>query len=546
MRSIIRIFFISVVSIFLSQPDTSAQASDSDEVQALRSQVDRLQETVEQLQRLLLQMQKESNSRDQALKQQVEEQEAQAQAIQRRQAESMAGRVASPLDQALDELGVPDFEPEPDRRALWSQPLSGNTQLRLIDISTDVLFFAGGSSERDAAISTLQSGGHDPKQRGFTLGQAEISLAGAIDPYFTGEAHVLTAVNPSTGETAVELEEAFLTSSALPYGLQLEVGHFLTEFGQINPQHPHAWDWVDQPVVNSRMFGGDGMRQAGFRASWLPPTPWFSEFHIGVQNADGAAMASFLGGELAHSHGDEHDEHMDEEEDDHAEGEDNHAEEEDDHAEGIQGNGIAGRPIVAQDVRGFGDFVYLTRWKNSFGFTDEVTAVFGLSGLYGPNATGREANTWLYGLDMKWRWRPTGNFNGYPFLTWQTEIMKRDYHAARYTQAADDGDLDSLPGRTFKDWGLYTQLLYGFQTNWATGLRYEYAGGSGRSGGGRKNDPFRDDRHRLSPLLVWRPSEFSRIRLQYNYDTASHLKNDAQTVWLGFEWMYGAHRAHDF
>ena len=125
MRSIIRIFFISVVSIFLSQPDTSAQASDSDEVQALRSQVDRLQETVEQLQRFLLQMQKESNSRDQALKQQVEEQEAQAQAIQRQQAESMAVRVDSPLDQALDELGVPDFEPEPDRRALWSQPLGG-------------------------------------------------------------------------------------------------------------------------------------------------------------------------------------------------------------------------------------------------------------------------------------------------------------------------------------------------------------------------------------------------------------------------------------
>ena len=551
MQRIIVLFLISACSTLLFQPSTSAQAdhaadaADTVDVKALKEQVQLLQKTVEQLQQTIADMQPASTSQDPKIR----EQQQRVEAVQRRQAESMAVRVASPLDQALDELGVPDFEPEPDRRALWSQPLGGNTQLRLIDISTDVLFFAGGSSERDAAIATLQSGGHDPKQRGFTLGQAEISLAGAIDPYFTGEAHVLTAVNPSTGETAVELEEAFLTSSALPYGLQLEVGHFLTEFGQINPQHPHAWDWVDQPVVNSRMFGGDGMRQAGFRASWLPPTPWFSEFHIGVQNAGGTAMASFLGGELAHSHGggDEHvDEHMGEEEDDHAEGEDNHAEEEDDHAEGSQGNGIAGRPIVAQDVRGFGDFVYLTRWENSFEFTDEVTAVFGLSGLYGPNATGRDANTWLYGLDMKWRWRPTGNFNGYPFLTWQTEIMKRDYHAARYTQAADDGDLDSLPGRTFKDWGLYTQLLYGFQTNWAAGLRYEYAGGSGRSRGGRKNDPFRDDRHRLSPLLVWRPSEFSRIRLQYNYDTASHLKNDAQTVWLGFEWMYGAHRAHDF
>ena len=556
MRSIIRIFFISVVSIFLSQPDTNAQASDSDEVQALRSQVDRLQETVEQLQQTILQMQKDSTSRDQALKQKVETQEAQVQAIQRQQVDRMAVQVDSPLDQALNELGVPDFEPEPDRRALWSQPLGGNTQLRLIDISADVLFFAGGSSERDAAISTLQGGGHDPKQRGFTLGQAEFSLSGAVDPYFTGEAHILTSVNPSTGETALELEEAFLTSSALPYGLQLEVGHFLTEFGLINPQHPHFWDWIDQPVVNSRMFGGDGMRQAGFRASWLPPTPWFSEFHFGMQNAGGVTMASFLGGELAHAHGggnghgggDEHghageDEQADEHADEHGHaGEDAHAEEP---TGGIQGDGIAGRPIVAQDVRGFGDFLYLTRWENSFDFTDDVTAVFGLSGLYGPNSTGRDADTWLYGLDMKWRWQPAGNF-GYPFLTWQTEIMKRDYHAARYTQETETGDFASLPGRTLKDWGLYTQLLYGFQTRWAAGLRYEYAGGSGQSIGGRKNDPFRDDRHRLSPLLVWRPSEFSRIRLQYNYDMASHLKNDAHTIWLGFEWLYGAHAAHNF
>ena len=233
------------------------------------------------------------------------------------------------------------------------------------------------------------------------------------------------------------------------------------------------------------------------------------------------------------------DEHADEH--GHA-GEDAHAEEP---TGGIQGDGIAGRPIIAQDVRGFGDFVYLTRWENSFDFTDDVTAVFGLSGLYGPNSTGRDADTWLYGLDMKWRWQPAGNF-GYPFLTWQTELMQRDYHTARYTQETETGDFASLPGRTLKDWGLYSQLLYGFQTGWAAGLRYEYAGGSGHSSGGRKDDPFRDDRHRLSPLLVWRPSEFSRIRLQYNYDMASHLKNDAHTIWLGFEWLYGAHAAHNF
>ena len=554
MRTTLVIALISATSIFLSPPGVSAQAGDPAEVQALRSQVDRLQQTVEQLQHTILQMQKDSTSRDQALKQQVEAQEAQVQAIQRQQVDRMAAQVDSPLDQALDELGVPDFEPAaPDRRALWSQPLGGNTQVRLIDIAADVMLYAGGSSERDAAISTIQGGSHDPKQRGFTLGQAEFSLSGAVDPYFTGDAHILTSVNPTTGETTLELEEAFLTSSALPYGLQLEVGHFLTEFGQINPQHPHSWDWIDQPVVSSRMFGGDGMRQAGFRASWLPPTPWFSEIHFGMQNANGVTMASFLGGELAHAHGggghDAHgDAHSDEPADAHADehghgGGDMHA---DEPAGGIHGDGIAGRPIIAQDVRGFGDFLYLTRLENSFDFTDEVTAIFGLSGLYGPNSTGRDADTWLYGLDMKWRWQPAGNF-GYPFLTWQTELMKRDYHMDRYTQETETGDFATLPGRTLKDWGLYTQLLYGFRAGWAAGLRYEYAGGSGQSVGGRKNDPFRDDRHRLSPLLVWRPTEFSRIRLQYNYDMASHLSDDdAHSIWLGFEWLYGAHAAHQF
>ena len=115
------------------------------------------------------------------------------------------------------------------------------------------------------------------------------------------------------------------------------------------------------------------MRQAGFRASWLPPTPWFSEFHFGMQNANGVTMASFLGGELAHAHGGGGDAHGgggdahggggDAHGDEHAD-EQGHADEHaGEPAGGIHGDGIAGRPIIAQDVRGFGDFLYLTRLK---------------------------------------------------------------------------------------------------------------------------------------------------------------------------------------
>ncbi len=107
----------------------------------------------------------------------------------------------------------------------------------------------------------------------------------------------------------------------------------------------------------------------------------------------------------------------------------------------------------------------------------------------------------------------------------------------------------SVPAETLHDWGLYTQLLYGFHPGWAAGLRYEFAGGSGASVGGfngRSEDPFRDDRHRVSPLLSWNLSEFSRIRLQYNYDHAAHLQDDAHSVWVGAEFLIGSHPAHKY
>jgi len=108
---------------------------------------------------------------------------------------------------------------------------------------------------------------------------------------------------------------------------------------------------------------------------------------------------------------------------------------------------------------------------------------------------------------MKWKWRSANHFRGWPFVTWQTELMQRDYHADRFTLEHEDepGAVTTLPGRTLKDWDVYSQLLYGFYYggygSWAAGMRHEYAGGSIQSVGGREHDPFRADRHRVSPPL---------------------------------------------
>ena len=409
------------------------------------------------------------------------------------------------LEKALKDIEAPT----PVTTDLVSRQVGGST-FRLIDVSLDALFAAGSSTEREASIQKLEGGDHDPRKRGFTVQQVELSFTGAVDPYLTGEAHILYLIDPIIGDTRVELEEAFFTTQSLPYGLQLKGGHFLTEFGQINSVHPHAWDWQDQPIINTRLFGPDGLRQSGLRLGWLMPLPWYSQLYVGAQNANGEIAASFLSNE-----------------------------------EFFQKQPIGGRPFVKRDVKNLSDLLYSLRWENSWNPSDTMTTKLGLSGLFGPNATGSDGDTRIYGADLKLTWRPTTSFRGWPFFLWQSEAMGRDYVADRFF----DGTID-LPRKTLRDWGLYTQALYGFQYGWAAGLRYEYASGSGASVlvyNGRANDPFRDTRHRISPLLAWHPSEFSRIRLQYNYDRADHLeRQDAHSVWLGVEFLYGAHPAHKY
>jgi hypothetical protein len=389
---------------------------------------------------------------------------------------------------------------------------AGGGRLRLLDLSLSALVAAGTSTEDDESLQALQGGGHDPRKRGFTVQNIELSLVGVVDPYLIGEVHLIFFLDPLSGETQVELEEAFLTTTSLPYGLQLEAGHFFTEFGRLNPLHPHQWHWQDQPVINTRLFGPDGMRGPGFRLGWLMPLPWFSELHVGAQNAGGETMSSFLADE-----------------------------------EFFEERPVGNRPFVDRDVRTLKDLVYLARLDSSWDVSDAVTAKLGLSGLYGPNATGPKGESFIYGADLVVKWRPGTSRRGWPFLLWESEVMKREYKAAAFFDDSDPDDVVDLAATTLRDWGGYTQVLYGFHPGWAAGVRYDYATARGESVGGRDADPFRDDRHRISPLISWHPTEFSRFRLQYNYDRADHLTDKkAHSVWLGAEFLYGAHAAHMF
>ena len=107
--------------------------------------------------------------------------------------------------------------------------------------------------------------------------------------------------------------------------------------------------------------------------------------------------------------------------------------------------------------------------------------------------------------------------------------------------------IPALPRETITDFGLYSQITYGFRKGWVAGLRGDYLFPDERAkyedivG----TDLDRASRWRISPNLTFYPSEFSKIRLQYNYDRRNGIGDD-HSVWLQFEFLLGTHAAHKF
>jgi hypothetical protein len=448
----------------------------------------------------------------------------------RNRLDSLEDEVRSARDEAaFARDAAPPPAPLVGAGPLAELPAGGGARFQLLDVSVDVLSSAGFSSVEDDDIALLQAGGHDPARRGFNLTNLELSLLGAVDPYLDGEIHLIYFLDPE-GESAFELEEAFVTSRMLPYGLeergfQVEFGQMFTEFGRINPQHPHAWDWQDQPVILSRLFGPDGMRGIGTRIGWLLPAPWFSELHAGVQNAQGETMRSFQSSD-----------------------------------ETFEETPIGGRPFASGGTRSLNDLVYLLRWVNGFDLGDNWAGQLGASALYGPNATGSDGRTWIYGADWLLKWVPASSDRGWPFLKIEGEVARRHYQADSFFGCLDPEEDPCLTPvsfghETFTDWGTFLQVLWGVRRGWSVGVRGEYATGNDdtyvvdSAFARRSEDPFRGDRVRVSPLLVFQPSEFSRFRLQYNVDDADFLmggRDTAHSLWLGLEFLIGQHPAHRF
>src|SRR5262249_45067644 len=307
--------------------------------------------------------------------------------------------------------------------ASLTQPISIGGGKAYMNISLDSVFALAYSSAAD--LHDIEVGDHDPQQRGFNARNIELAFDGAVDPYFEGFANIVFKLD-NDNETSVEVEEAFMQTTSLPFNLQLKAGQFFAAFGRINPQHPHVWEFADDPLVHGRLLGPDGLRGVGAQISWIVPVKWYSQLILGVQNGRGSTGFSFR------NPGDD----------------------------GI----FFDRRATDRELRGLQDFVWIPRWENSVDLSQTQVVLAGVSSAFGSNETGANSRTQIYGADLLYKWKSANAEGGFPFVKWQTEFMYRRFEAGR-------GINESFPvAETFHDWGIYSQVLWGFKKGWVVGV----------------------------------------------------------------------------
>ena len=325
----------------------------------------------------------------------------------------------------------------------------------------------------------MPSGGEvGPGERGFNLGESELTVSANVDPFFF--ANVTAAIG---SDDEIGIEEAYFKTLALPDGLLLKGGRFFSAVGYLNEIHAHAWDFIDQPLVYQALFGGQ-FAQDGAQLKWVAPTDLF--FELGVEAGNGG---SFPG-----THRNRND--------------------------------LNSRAAFAHLGGDIGDSI---SWRAGLSWLDARAADRAYedvddAGLTVENAFSGKSRTWI--VDGTLKWAPHGDPTIHQ-LKVQGEYMRRKENGAL---AFDTGGAALADDYRSSQSGWYVQSVYQFKPRWRTGVRFDSLdSGTPRIGLvqsgllAREQLPvlLPDSPSRVSLMLDFSPSEFSRLRAQYAWDEAT-------------------------
>ena len=338
--------------------------------------------------------------------------------------------------------------------------------------------------------------------RSFNLGESELTFAANVDPYFLAN---LTA--SIAGDDSIHAEEAYFKTNALPAGLLLKGGRFFSGIGYVNEIHAHTWDFIDQPLVYQAFLGGQYATD-GVQIKWLAPTDLFMEF----------------GAETGNGH--------------HFPGTDRNR------------NGMNSTAVFMHAGNDIGDSA---SWRAGLSWLDQRADNRSFASTDAAGTAVLDAFTGssrVWGADFIYKWAPLGNSVERQFK-FQAEYLHR---IASGSLAFDTFGSNLAGAYHSSQSGWYAQSVYQFRPRWRIGLRYDSLHSGDPAIGlimsGTLNiadfpDLAGSNPDRVSVMLDWSPSEFSRLRLQYAQDQARRDARDHQ-LFLQYLYSIGAHGAHKF
>ena len=349
-------------------------------------------------------------------------------------------------------------------------------------------------------------------EKGFSLGHTELTASANIDDKFFG--YFNAAMEQEEGESIFELEEVYIETIGLGEGATIKAGRFYSGLGYLNGIHDHAHDFTDVPLVYAGMVGNH-LIDTGVQARWLAPTDIFMEF--GVEALNGSA---FPGGE----------------------NEDNNK----------------GQTIFAKFG---GDINVSSSWLAGISVYSSEFDVREAGGhAHGGGNSGvdnelLDGEVDLTALEFVYKWAPNGNSKN-RYLKIQLEYFMRD-EEGEVEFSEDDGTtvLAGSADYTGEQEGYYIQAVFQWQPRWRAGLRYEHLESDNKFvnvAGDFTEDELKEesgldsehDPERVSLMIDYSVSEFSRFRVQFNNDDSGH-ESDNQ-VYLQYLMSLGAHGAHKF
>jgi hypothetical protein len=199
---------------------------------------------------------------DQSLQQEIDRLRAELDALRKQYEERLAAleaRVASVTQPAVPAPEAP-APPLPAADTAAAQPVqapgTAAAASKVFNPDISVLGnFAGAAGKNPFA-----------DEPSLSLTEVETAFQAVVDPYARADFFL------SAGEEGLEVEEGYVTFTALPAGLLLKAGKMREQFGKVNTMHTHVLPWVDRPLVLRNLFGGDeGISDAGLSLSKLIP-----------------------------------------------------------------------------------------------------------------------------------------------------------------------------------------------------------------------------------------------------------------------------------